>query len=705
MIACVLFFAAASLSPAATEPLRLDVPAYREVSTHIHRPENLKPGEKLPGVLIVGGPGCKLAAALAETQRLIAIHYSPAENLPTEFRGWEERLGHAGQDVVHLVLKRLFSLSEVDTQNAGIVTFSFGVVGATGALARHPDLAVKFLIDWEGPSGPQNLRWVPPGHKIVRNHPASDEAFWKERTASEFIKKVRCRYLRVQSETDHVQVLGQNQHAIEMLNNATRGLCPWTRCNDNPPNIAYDEKRPENEKSKWLPGKPSPGVMDKLVVKYVEEMIRMAPLPAKESAVARHARVAERRAGPVVIVHRGAWAFAPENSLAAYAAAMDYGADGCEVDLRRTRDGVLVLFHDDMLDRLTCGFGAVNELTHHELLALRPQRQFGRALYSGAPTFTALLNLARQRAMLLHLDVKEPGLEDDIARQLEEADAWDHVVSINTYNTARLRQHPKLKLLKYKGPGLSEQRRDMDPVAVQAQLARPGQMIMVDDPRVAARVLKREPKPPAPLHLTETARQENPSSVEARVLDADKARIVERARVAQQFAELGAKSPRVVAALEEMVRNPSAHEDWHYHGLDAAIAARALGQLGATESVPVLLEAFRRTEPATNNLAGFRAKMYILPALGDLRCAESKQFLLEYVARASDPPQFEDATQALLCQELTDAELVAVLRSANPAVRGTAILECVDRPTAQRRLALQTAAPWALELPRQTSGG
>jgi len=74
---------------------------------------------------------------------------------------------------------------------------------------------------------------------------------------------------------------------------------------------------------------------------------------AKRSA--QHLRIAERRAGTVVIVHRGASAFAPENSLAAYAAAMDYGADGCEVDLRRTRDGVLVLFHDDMLDHLTCG--------------------------------------------------------------------------------------------------------------------------------------------------------------------------------------------------------------------------------------------------------------------------------------------------------------------------------------------------------------
>ncbi|MBM3458495.1 MAG: glycerophosphodiester phosphodiesterase, partial [Armatimonadetes bacterium] len=85
-----------------------------------------------------------------------------------------------------------------------------------------------------------------------------------------------------------------------------------------------------------------------------------APLPEPAShREVRKRRVAARRQGPAILVHRGAAAFAPENSLEAYAAAMEYGADGCEVDVRRTVDGVLVLFHDDMLDRLTFGFGTV----------------------------------------------------------------------------------------------------------------------------------------------------------------------------------------------------------------------------------------------------------------------------------------------------------------------------------------------------------
>src|SRR5262245_61214966 len=95
------------------------------------------------------------------------------------------------------------------------------------------------------------------------------------------------------------------------------------------------------------------------------------PPEPKSARQFRHAKVAERRTGTIIIAHRGACTLAPENTLEAYAAAMDYGADGCEVDVRRTTDGVLVMFHDDMLDRLTDGFGRVEELSYAELLALR----------------------------------------------------------------------------------------------------------------------------------------------------------------------------------------------------------------------------------------------------------------------------------------------------------------------------------------------
>src|SRR5262245_10322159 len=102
--------------------------------------------------------------------------------------------------------------------------------------------------------------------------------------------------------------------------------------------------------------------------------IRDLPPESDGDRQLRHAKVAERRRGDAVLIaHRGASTLARENTLDAYAAAMDYGADGCEIDLRRTTDGVLVLFHDDMLDRLTDGFGRVEDLSYSELLGLHPQ--------------------------------------------------------------------------------------------------------------------------------------------------------------------------------------------------------------------------------------------------------------------------------------------------------------------------------------------
>ncbi|MGB9623466.1 MAG: glycerophosphodiester phosphodiesterase family protein [Phycisphaerae bacterium] len=214
---------------------------------------------------------------------------------------------------------------------------------------------------------------------------------------------------------------------------------------------------------------------------------------------ARHARVAERRRGTPVIVHRGANEIAPENTLEAYAAAMDCGADGIEIDIRRSADGVLYLFHDDTLDRMTDGTGKVGGLRYYELLAHRFRRIFGPAGEdTRIPTLAAVLVLARQRAALLHLDVKEPGLEDDIQKMFDAADVWDHVVEINTYNTERLRRHPKVTLMPYKG-WFPQGADATNAEVVKAFLARPGRMIICEDPRAAVRALNRKPGGAVPL--------------------------------------------------------------------------------------------------------------------------------------------------------------------------------------------------------------
>jgi hypothetical protein len=194
-------------------------------------------------------------------------------------------------------------------------------------------------------------------------------------------------------------------------------------------------------------------------------------------------------------------------------------------------------------------------------------------------------------------------------------------------------------------------------------------------------------------------------------------RIVERAWAAHAVAS-ERKTPPLIELLEDQVRHRSLHRDWRYQGLDGVMAVQSLVHLRATESAPVLVEAFRRLDPTLTRVADpqwaeyplvwrdFRFKMVLLPALGELRCPASKKFLWEYVAmdeaRAHElaPPQFEEATRALLCQDLTGEELKRLLLHPNSAVRGACILECLDRPTKERTRALQAATAWVLELPR-----
>ncbi len=74
-------------------------------------------------------------------------------------------------------------------------------------------------------------------------------------------------------------------------------------------------------------------------------------------------------AGPLIIGHRGASAYAPENTLAAFGLAVDLGADGIELDVQLTADGRLVIIHDLDVARTTDGQGKVSDLTAPELQA------------------------------------------------------------------------------------------------------------------------------------------------------------------------------------------------------------------------------------------------------------------------------------------------------------------------------------------------
>ncbi len=75
-------------------------------------------------------------------------------------------------------------------------------------------------------------------------------------------------------------------------------------------------------------------------------------------------------AEPLIYAHRGASAYAPENTLAAFRLALEQGADGIELDAKLSAEGEVVVIHDQTVDRTTQGKGRVNQLALSELKKL-----------------------------------------------------------------------------------------------------------------------------------------------------------------------------------------------------------------------------------------------------------------------------------------------------------------------------------------------
>ncbi|MBH0109499.1 hypothetical protein I6E81_04915 [Salinibacterium sp. NG22] len=113
-------------------------------------------------------------------------------------------------------------------------------------------------------------------------------------------------------------------------------------------------------------------------------------------------------ASPLILGHRGAMAYAPENTLEAFELGANLGADGMEIDIHATSDGVIVAIHDDTIDRTSNGTGRVSELTFSELRRL----DFGTGNpgdYAGAliPTLDEIFDLVERRSLVLNIEVKD----------------------------------------------------------------------------------------------------------------------------------------------------------------------------------------------------------------------------------------------------------------------------------------------------------
>jgi glycerophosphoryl diester phosphodiesterase len=129
----------------------------------------------------------------------------------------------------------------------------------------------------------------------------------------------------------------------------------------------------------------------------------------------------------VVIAHRGEHRAHPENTLPAFQAAIDAGADSFELDVRTTSDGRLVLMHDARVDRTTNGSGAVRAMTFDQIRALDAGAKFSPR-FAGAkvPSFEEALALAHGK-IGVYVDSKDIA-PADLAVALAKADMLNSVV-------------------------------------------------------------------------------------------------------------------------------------------------------------------------------------------------------------------------------------------------------------------------------------
>lgn len=105
----------------------------------------------------------------------------------------------------------------------------------------------------------------------------------------------------------------------------------------------------------------------------------------------------------MVVAHRGDWREAPENSVWAVKKAIEKGVDMAEIDLTMTKDSVLILMHDNTIDRTTTGKGKPSDFTLAEIKKLHLRDGLGVETQMKVPTLQEILEISEGK-IFLNLD-------------------------------------------------------------------------------------------------------------------------------------------------------------------------------------------------------------------------------------------------------------------------------------------------------------
>lgn len=144
------------------------------------------------------------------------------------------------------------------------------------------------------------------------------------------------------------------------------------------------------------------------------------------------------------VAHRGASAYAPENTLAAFNLALDMGADGIELDVKLTRDGVPIVLHDETVDRTTGAHGPIAGMTLAEVKRLDAGSWFDpRFRGERIPTLAEALRTVGKRGIvnielkMLYKRIK--GLEAAVLAVVEDSGSTDRTL-FSSFNPLALKE-------------------------------------------------------------------------------------------------------------------------------------------------------------------------------------------------------------------------------------------------------------------------
>lgn len=124
---------------------------------------------------------------------------------------------------------------------------------------------------------------------------------------------------------------------------------------------------------------------------------------------------------PLILGHRGASAESPENTMAAFRLALAQGADGVELDVQRSADGVPIVIHDPTLERTTDGAGPVASHTAAALAAVRTRGE-------PVPTLAEAARWAAETGAWLNVEIKDPAATEVSIRVISDAGIGERTI-------------------------------------------------------------------------------------------------------------------------------------------------------------------------------------------------------------------------------------------------------------------------------------